>query len=147
MSEPRVLLRKRERDRGTFRRQSDQREVAWSRPSCKFREALGRNWVKSEIREALAVGNCRGQAFDLMMILGGCWDVRGASGAQKALLCGRGRAGLEQGARRGQHMWSSVPLSVCLSWVPGTSAAGVGSGAGPGDARGALVSSRGGGGT
>lgn len=82
MSEPGVLLRKRERDRGTFRRQSDQREVAWSGPSCKSGEALGRNWVKSEIREAVAVGKCRGQAFDLMMILGRCWDVRGASGAQ-----------------------------------------------------------------
>ena len=69
VNEPGMLLRKRERDRGTFRRQSDQREVAWLGPSRKFGEALGRNWVKSESREAAAVGKCRGQAFDLMMIL------------------------------------------------------------------------------
>lgn len=63
VSEPGVLLRKRERDRDTFRRQSDQREVAWSGPSCKSGEALGRNWVKSGSGEAVAVGKVRRTGF------------------------------------------------------------------------------------
>ena len=70
--------------------------VAWSGPSCKSGEALGRNWVKSGSGEAVAVGKCRGQAFELMIIPvdAGMWE--GMWGSEALLcFCGRGRAGLE----------------------------------------------------
>ena len=100
--------------------------MAWSGLSCKFGEALGRNWVKSKSREAAAVGKHRGQAFDLMLILVDVGTWEGHLVLRKPCCAG--------GAGQG---WSRVPegastrggvcfyLSACRA--PRTSAAGVGS--------------------
>lgn len=131
VSEPGVLLGKRERDRDTFRRQSDQREVAWAGPSCESGEALGRKWVKSGSGEAVAVGKVQRTGFRADDNSCGCWDVRGHLGLRSpAVLLWEGQGTVGVRCHRGPARWRRVPLSVCLSWASRPSATRVGSGAG-----------------
>lgn len=135
--------RKRERDRGTFRRQSDQRR--WPGQTILqvwggFGEELGKIWKSG----GSGCGEVQRTSFrsddDSWSMLGRERCIWGS--VSPAVLEGQGR--VEQGKAEGASTceWYS---SICLPVLRWDLCRRCGPGVGPGDALGALVSSRGGG--